>query len=62
LTAAPIGSIIEQAFRGAATKGAAMAWYGRFHKYRNTEQLRWIVFILAAITGLLIIVITAGLG
>ena len=39
-----------------------MAWYGRFRKYRNTEQLRWIVFILAAITGLLIIIITAGLG
>jgi len=39
-----------------------MAWYDRFGKYRNLEQLRWIVFIVAAITGLLILLLSAGLG
>jgi hypothetical protein len=39
-----------------------MAWYDRFGKYRNAEELRWIVFILAAITGLLVILLSAGLG
>jgi hypothetical protein len=43
-------------------RNAAMAWYDRFGKYRNAEELRWIVFILAAITGLLIILLTVGLG
>jgi len=39
-----------------------MAWDDRFGKYRNAEELRWIVFILTAITGLLAILITAGLN
>ena len=39
-----------------------MAWYDRFGKYRNAEELRWVVFILAAITGVLIILLTSGLG
>jgi len=39
-----------------------MAWYDRFRKYRSAEELRWIVFILAAITGLLVILLSAGLG
>ena len=43
-------------------EGLAMAWYDRFGKYRNAEELRWIVFILAAITGLLVILLSAGLG
>jgi hypothetical protein len=43
-------------------EGLTMAWYDRFGKYRNAEELRWIVFILAAITGLLAILLTAGLG
>jgi hypothetical protein len=43
-------------------EGLAMAWYDRFGKYRSAEELRWIVFILAAITGVLIILLTSGLG
>jgi hypothetical protein len=57
LTATSIGLIIRK-----SREGLAMAWYDRFGKYRNAEELRWIVFILAAITGLLIILMTAGLG
>lgn len=29
-------------------------------KYKDPEELRWIVFILAAITGLVAIVLSAG--
>jgi hypothetical protein len=39
-----------------------MVWYDRFRKYRSAEELRWIVFILAAVTGLLIIFLSARLG
>jgi len=34
-----------------------MNWLG---KYKNPEELRWIVFILAAITGLVAIILSAG--
>jgi len=40
----------------------AMAWYDRFGKYRNAAELRWIVLMLAAVTGLLIILLSTGLG
>ncbi len=39
-----------------------MAWHDRFGKYRNLEGQGWIVFIVAAITGVLIILLSAGLG
>src|SRR5262249_21832649 len=28
-----------------------MAWYDRFRKYRRPEEMRWIVFALAALAG-----------
>jgi len=42
-------------------KEAAMACYDRFRKYRNPEQMRWIVFALAALAGLLILLMSGGI-
>jgi hypothetical protein len=39
-----------------------MAWYDRFGKYRNPEELRWIVFVLAALAGLLALLLSGGIG
>ena len=38
-----------------------MAWYDKFGKYRNARELRWIVLMLAAVTGL-VILLSTGLG
>ena len=38
-----------------------MAWYDKFGKYRSAAELRWIVLMLAAVTGL-VILLSAGLG
>jgi iron(III) transport system substrate-binding protein len=39
-----------------------MAWYHRFGKYRRAEDLRWIVFALAALAGLLILLLSGGIA
>ena len=39
-----------------------MAWYDRFGKYRRPEDLRWIVFALAALAGLLILLLSGGIA
>jgi iron(III) transport system substrate-binding protein len=39
-----------------------MAWYDRFRKYRNPEQMRWIVFALAALAGLLILLLSGRIS
>lgn len=38
-----------------------MAWYDRFRKYRHPNELRWIVFALAALAGLLILLMSGGI-
>ena len=38
-----------------------MAWYDRFRKYRHPEEMRWIVFALAALAGLLILLLSGGI-
>ena len=39
-----------------------MAWYHRFGKYRRAEDLRWIVFALAALAGLLVLLLSGGIA
>jgi hypothetical protein len=56
LTAAAVGLIIAQ------QEDTAMAWYDRFRKYRNPEQMRWIVFALAALAGLLILLLSGRIS
>jgi hypothetical protein len=56
LTAAAVGLIIAQ------QEDTAMAWYDRFKKYRNPEQMRWIVFALAALAGLLILLLSGRIS
>jgi hypothetical protein len=55
LTAVLLGPIIRPG------KEAAMAWYDRFRKYRNPEEMRWIVFALAALAGLLVLLLSGGI-
>ena len=38
-----------------------MAWYDRFRKYRNPAEMRWIVFALAALAGLLALLLSGGI-
>jgi hypothetical protein len=56
LTTVLLGPIIRPG------KEAAMAWYDRFKKYRNPEQMRWIVFALAALAGLLILLLSGRIS
>ncbi len=40
----------------------AMAWYDRFKKYRNPEEMRWVVFVLAALAGFLALLLSGRIS
>src|SRR5215470_9847189 len=43
-------------------KDTAMAWYDRFRKYRRPEEMRWIVFALAALAGFLALLLSGRIS